>query len=393
MKRRRWRAAARTSKKVSEQFSFSPTDKNTQRVMTKSIKVTITDVAEAAGVAVGTVSRVLNNHTDVNATIRAKVWEVARRLNYTRIRQRSTRREDSANEHNTGTIAAVFFGMEDTLVQLPIVSAALQGMEGALSAQGRSLMLANIPKADRVPPFLLGNEVVGLILKGPNQGELPSPEQNDLLQHIYRFPHVWLMGRLGNAKGDHCNFDTEFAGKIAAEHLHQKGHRRVAFLNPKPGQTQFEKLKNGFYAATSRLGQMVTLLEASPRDTHEWPLPAITNADVVTELVERWIAMPAQSRPTAIFVPADRTAVQVYSALSQKGLRVGSDVSLISCNNERPHLMNLQPAVTTIDVHAECVGRRAVDQLLWRIRNPNETASIQLLVEPTLVEGDSVANI
>ena len=361
--------------------------------MTKITKVTITDVAEAAGVAVGTVSRVLNNHTDVNAAIRAKVWEVARRLNYTRIRQRSTRREDSANEQKTGTIAAIFFGMEDTLVQLPIVSAALQGIEGALSTQGRSLMLANIPKADRVPPFLLGNDVVGLILKGPNQGELPSPAQSELLQHIYRFPHVWLMGRLGNAKGDHCNFDTEGAGKIAADHLYQKGHRRVAFLNPKPGQTQFEKLKNGFFVTASRLGQTVTILESIPRDSYEWPLPAITSPDVVNELVERWVTTPIQDRPTAIFVPADRTAVQLYSALSQKGLRVGHDVSVISCNNERPHLMNLQPAVTTIDVHAESVGRRAVDQLLWRMRNQNEIASVQVLVEPTLVEGDSVATV
>jgi LacI family transcriptional regulator len=364
-----------------------------QKPMPKKSKVTITDVAKTAGVAVGTVSRVLNNHTDVNAVIRAKVWDVARRLNYTRIRQRSTRKEDDASEQKSGTIAAIFFGMEDTLVQLPVVSAALQGIEGALSAQGRSLMLANIPKADRVPPFLLENNVTGLILKGPNQGELPPLEESELLQHVYRFPHIWLMGRLGNAKGDHANFDTETAGKIAAEHFHSKGHHRVAFLNPKPGQTQFEKLRNGFFAAASRLGQAITFLEATPRESYEWPLPAITSADTVSVLVDRWAAMDDATRPTAIFVPADRTAVQLYTALQSKGLLIGRDVSVISCNNERPHLMNLHPLVTTIDVHAEGVGRRAVDQLLWRIQHPGDSSSIQILVEPTLVEGDSVADL
>lgn len=356
-------------------------------------KVTITQVAEAAGVAVGTVSRVLNNHVDVNAAIRAKVWDVARRLNYTRIRQRSSRRDDGADEQKSGTIAAIFFGMDDTLVQLPVVSAALQGIEGALSAQGRSLMLANIPRADRVPPFLLENTVAGVILKGPNQGELPKLEDNELLQHVYRFPHVWLMGRLGNARGDHCNFDTDSAGRIAAEHLHEKGHRRVAFLNPKPGQTQFEKLRNGFFAATSRLGQALTILEAVPRENYSWPLPAITSPDVVLELVNRWAAIPAHARPTAIFVPADRTAVQLYTALAEKGLRPGVDVSVISCNNERPHLMNLMPEVTTIDVHAELVGRCAVDQLLWRMRHANEGVPVQVLVEPSLVQGASVATL
>jgi DNA-binding LacI/PurR family transcriptional regulator len=201
------------------------------------------------------------------------------------------------------------------------------------------------------------------------------------------------MGRLGNAKGDHCNFDTEAAAKLAAEHFASKGHRRVAFFNPKPGQTQFEKLRNGFLTATNRLGQTMTLLESPPRDGFEWPLPAITNPGAVDELVERWASLPEPVRPTAIFVPADRTAVQLYSALSQRALRVGVDVSVISCNNERPHLMNLEPTVTTIDVHAESVGRRAVDQLLWRIKHPQESMSIQVLVEPSLIIGESVASI
>jgi LacI family transcriptional regulator len=177
---------------------------------------------------------------------------------------------------------------------------------------------------------------------------------------------------------------------LVAEHLAAKGHRRLAFLNPKPGQTQFEKLRSAFSAAAARLNQTVIVLESPPREAFAWPLPAITNADAVVELVSQWAAVPAASRPTAIFVPADRTAVQLYSALAARGVRVGIDVSVISCNNERPHLMNLDPAVTTIDVHAETVGRMAVDQLLWRIRHPEETRAVQVLVEPSLVEGNSV---
>src|SRR5438309_1905915 len=97
-------------------------------------KITITDVATQARVAVGTVSRVLNNHRDVNPIIRTRVWDAARALNYTRIRQRKSRSDSVATDPNhTATIAAIFFGMEDTLVQLPVVSSALQGIEGALS--------------------------------------------------------------------------------------------------------------------------------------------------------------------------------------------------------------------------------------------------------------------
>jgi LacI family transcriptional regulator len=351
---------------------------------------TITDVAKTAGVAVGTVSRVLNNHVDVNGDIRDRVMKAARELGYSRLRQRKRTREqlDGTRREN---IAVICFGMEDTLVQLPVISAALQGIEHSLSHQGRSLMLANIPKGDRVPPFLVEQHVEGLILKGPNQGELPPVGESELLKHIYRLPHVWMMGRLSGAQGDHCNFDTDWAGRIAADYLLKKGHMHVAFMNPKPGQNQFERLKVGFRLAAERNRQQVTLLETGLPEKLTWPLPAITQPTKVVALVEQWAAMPAAQRPTAIFVPSDRAAVQLYEALDRRNMVVGRDVSVISCNNEKSLLMSLNPGLTTIDVHAETIGCRAVDQLLWRIKHPEEPLSIQLLVEPTLAERASVA--
>ena len=364
--------------------------------MSTLTKVTIVDVARAAGVAVGTVSRVFNNAADVNAAIRMRVLEKARELNYTRLRQRRSRGSGSGSNGTLApgaAIGAVFFGMEDTLVQLPVVSTGLQGIESTLSAHGRSLMIANIPNGDRVPPFLRDGSVAGVLLKGPNQGLLPSPAQNELVRAILAVPHVWLMGRPANATGDHCNFDTSMAGRLAVEHMHARGHRRIAFFNPKPGQIQFERVKAAFVANAARLELSWSLLESEPATVLTWPLPAITNQDKVEALVERWLAIPLPIRPTALFVPSDRTAVQLYSALARRNLVVARDVSIISCNNERSLLSNLHPGLTSIDIHAEFIGQRAVDQLLWRIAHPLEPNTVQLLAEPTLVERESVATI
>lgn len=362
--------------------------------MSFSPRATIADVARSAGVAVGTVSRVLNNHADVNGDIRDRVVNAARQLGYTRLRQRR-RLAAGANGGVSGraTIGVLIFGMEDTLVQLPVVSAALQGIERSLSALGRNLMLANIAEGDRSPPFLRDNLVEGLILKGPNQGLLPAPDDNRLLAELMKIPRVWLMGRLPNAVGDHCNFDTECAGRLVAEHLQAKGHRRVAFMNPKPGQSQFERVKAAFTYFGQRLGLDVQLLESESRFKQQWPLPAITNQTNVDELTQRWSQLPASTRPTALFVPSDRTATQLYTALAQRGLKVGRDVSVVSCNNERSLLAHLVPALTSIDVHAEQIGRRAVDQLLWRIAHASEPTQHQILVEPTLIERESVASL
>jgi LacI family transcriptional regulator len=352
-------------------------------------KATITDVAKAAGVATGTVSRVLNKQTDVNEEIRKRVLKAASDLGYVRLRQRKAPRNNTGKTQ--GNIGVICFGMEDTLIQIPIVSRALQGIETALSGEGLNLMFANVPKGDRVPPFLTENRVEGLILKGPNQGHLPLPAASELVRFIYRFPRIWLMGRLPGAEGDHCNFDTGIASQLAVKHFQEKGHRRIAFFNPKPGQSQFERLKYAFYAACLQHGLEHSLLEVAAPEKLDWPLPAIPQEDHVERLLEDWLNLPADTRPTGLLIPSDRTAVQLYRALEKRGLRVGVDISLISCNNEKSMTGSLDPALTSIDVRAEAIGQRAVDQLLWRIAHPNEEHDIQVLIEPTLDAGESVA--
>lgn len=338
----------------------------------------------------GTVSRVLNNRADVNTDIRDRVLEAVRSLNYSRLRTRRIALSPES-EDAVGNIAIVFFGMEDTLAHLPVVGAALQGIEHALATHGRNIMLANVPKGDRVPPFLAERRVGGLILKGPNLGQLPLESDCELLSQVYRFPHVWMLGRLSNAHGDHCNFDTEVAAKMVVDHFREKGHRRIAFLNPKPGQTQFEKLKNGFFAASLATDLQPSLLESEALPAPAWPLPAMTFQENVNALVDRWARQSAKTRATAVFVPSDRTAVQLYTALERRGMRAGVDLSVISCNNEHSLLMDLNPMPTTIDINAEFIGRRTVDQLFWRMKNPDDPVSVQVLVEPKLIVRDSVA--
>jgi DNA-binding LacI/PurR family transcriptional regulator len=125
----------------------------------------------------------------------------------------------------------------------------------------------------------------------------------------------------------------------------------------------------------------------------KWPLSAVSQPAEVLPLVERWKAMPDSSRPTAIIVGADSIAVQLYAALRQLELRVGRDVSVLSFNHEKPLVMGLNPTLTTIDIRAEAIGRRAVQQLLSRIRNKVESIPTKILVEPSLVEGESVAKV
>jgi LacI family transcriptional regulator len=116
-------------------------------------------------------------------------------------------------------------------------------------------------------------------------------------------------------------------------------------------------------------------------------LHAVDQVEMVEGLVERLLSL--RQPPTAVFAPDDSMGAMVYRALTRRGLAVGKDLSLISCNNETPLHMGLYPAPTTIDVHADEIGRRAVDQLAWRMTHPSAPA-MDTGIEPTLVPGESV---
>src|SRR5262249_4912184 len=136
-------------------------------------------------------------------------------------------------------IALVMLGMDRSLVDLPSVASAIHGVEAALKEMGANLLLIDIPRADHLPTALARNRICGLVLKGALQGGLLQNGNPALLQRLRQIPTVWFLGHPQGAWGDVVQSNDREVGRLAAEHLLSKGHRRLAFLSPKPGQTTF----------------------------------------------------------------------------------------------------------------------------------------------------------
>lgn len=356
--------------------------------------ITLADVARDAGVAVGTASRVLNNFTDVSPDSRQRVLASVARLKYSPLRKRRSAGGGRDRDHDRPrNIGVVLLGMDDTLVHVPVLSEFLHGIESEVTRTNGNLLFANLPNADHVPPFFKGGQVDGLIVKTSQYRELPDVEANPLVKNMLRFPIVWVWARPDRAPGDLCSFNHESAARIVAEHLQGRGHRRVAFLNPKQGKSSLEHIKKEFQFACAKMGLDLTLFESTSERVASWPEPALTGPDEIFPLIDRWQVMSAERRPTAIFVPADNIAVHVCAAFERRGLRIGCDVSLMSCNNEKSLVSALKPSLTTVEVNAHRIGTRAVEQVLWRLRHPTDNSVQTILFEPTLVEGESVVPV
>lgn len=355
--------------------------------------VTLADVAKAAGVAVGTASRVLNNFTDVSPDSRQSVLEAVARLRYQPLRKRKGSAGRGGADQRNCKIGLVLLGMDDTLLHVPVLAEILHGVEAAVTQLNGNLLFANLPNADRVPALLQGNQVEGLIVKASQYGTFPDITKNPLLKSMLRFPLVWVWGKPDNVPGDLCSYNHEHAAQLVAKHLYEHGHRRIVYLNPKKGKSSLEHMKKEFQFACAQRAMEVTLIESVGQGATLWPEPAVTGPEGFYELVDQWLAIEPARRPTAIFLPADNYAVHFYNALDERGVQIGRDVSVISCNNEKSVTRGLKPALTTVDVGAQRIGSKAVEMLLWRMRNPLDDSVQTLLFDTTLEPGESVMTL
>ena len=217
----------------------------------------------------------------------------------------------------------------------------------------------------------------GLLL----HGEQPSKAVEAQLRGL---PTVWLMAnRFPPRWGDQVMPDNSSIGRLAAEYLHHEGCTTAAYLSASAPSWGLQVRELAFcqYFADKN-GRVEVLRAALELPTDFWQFDGLA----ARSLAEQFAGL--RPRPEGLFVAEDRHAPTVYSTLAAAGISVGPQggVRLISCNNEMPYLDRLRPAPATLDIRAESIGRRGVEQLIWRLRNPQVDERIRKMVEPALVE-------
>ena len=345
--------------------------------------------AAAAELSVSTASRALNDHPAISAATKERVRRLAEELRYKPVR--SHRQRDSEDRLEGRSVAIVSLGIDRSLLSLPVVAEALAGIEEALSEGGASVQMAHIPDLEQIPPGLRLESLDGAILTGPMQGRHVALTHSELVDRLRELPTVWCLGRPAGCWGDVVLSNDYQTGTMAAEYLVERGHRCLAFLNPKPDHLLFVRREDGFVGAARRLGAEVESFCESPPGGWQLPLKPPLDVEVVQTLVDRVLA--ATPRPSAIFAAADSVATLVYRALAVRGLTPGRDISVISANDDRSLIAGLHPDLTTYDIHASQIGRLAVRQLGVRMADPDAELFTDVMVQSTLVEGQSVTEM
>ena len=251
-------------------------------------------------------------------------------------------------------------------------------MEREAADHDCALAFADVSDATRLPTILEGRQLVGGILLG-------SQARPGVLAAIQHLPWVWLSSHSGPS-GDSVLAGNQDIAEMATRYLVDRGHKHLAFLSVMSSYPAYPARAEAFRNAASRAGATADVLldDAGSTGAGEISPSLQVLREQVTGLVARFATL--SPRPTGLFVPNDMMTAMVYPALAIAGIQPGKDLDVISCNNEEAYLAGLHPRPATIDIGAELMGRRSVEQLLRKIRHPGETRQVQIAVSPVLIE-------
>jgi LacI family transcriptional regulator len=341
---------------------------------------TLQDVAKEAGVSAMTVSRVVNDHPRISPQTAEKVKAIITKLGYTTapsVRKRGRRSRANQGIH-TGHIAVVTLGLTGSALKIPIFATTLLGVQNALQEADLSMLVTPVGDISRLPGLLDRRSVDGIIVTG----YAPPSELKNLFKNL---PAVYVYNihssGTDSLKVDRIVPDNVAIGEIAADFLLKQKCKSAAFLDPSPSHPEFKIRGEVFSKVFGAGGGKVTSFIYGEGKTDD----RITDPDMKEGVLETQIDELIQlDSIDSLFIPSDRLTARVYAHLRKKNVSP-SKYKIISCNNEEPYLEGLFPHPATIDIGAEEIGHKAVEQLIKRLADKDGSPN-RVTIQPKLVD-------
>jgi LacI family transcriptional regulator len=304
---------------------------------------TIKDVANAAGVSVSTVSRVLNNKDDVSPETSAKIRAVINELSYA-----SSLAAKSLRSRKTNVIGLI---MPDVAHSYSFE--VMKGVNQVIDKLGYDLViytsgggLASWADRERYYVSLLNGSITdGMIVVVPTVSNYPT-----------HFPVVAIDPHKEGADFPAIISTNHVGAMDVMEYLISLGHRRIGFIGGRLELQSAIRRQEGYQDGLAQANIPLDLDLIQPGDFN--PETGFMGA-------QKLLSLP--NPPTAIFAAADRAAFGVIEAARQAGVRVPEDLSVVGFDNI-PESIYFDPPLTTVDQSIEEMGILAVKMLVKLIQ-------------------------
>ena len=328
------------------------------------MKIKISDIAKKAGVSDGTVSNALNNRKGISNEKREYILQIAREMGYFR-----------KNSDQDKLIRLLIVNKQAHVVgDTPFFSELIRGIETECSGQGFELVInhvdAEILKNRRLEDILKTDQTSGILLLGTEM------EVQDL--NYFRnicIPLVVLDTAFRDTNFDYVAINNVDGTYEIVEHLIKNGHTSIGIINSSHQINNFRERKNGYVHALNDNNLLLSpeneaLVEPTPEGAY-LDMKAFLNS-FLAEL------------PTAFYAVNDNIALGAIKAFNEL------DLSISICGfDDLPICELITPALTTVHVNKQYLGKTAVSRLVQKINTPDYDIQ-KILIATKTIQRDSV---
>ncbi|MCR5478198.1 MAG: LacI family transcriptional regulator [Lachnospiraceae bacterium] len=337
--------------------------------------VSMKDISKVCGVSVATVSKALNDHTDIGEATKQHIRQVASEMGYypnSAAKMLKTNRSRNIGvlfkDHAASGLTHEYFAMMldhfKTEVEKQGYDLTFINTEGR-SEEGRLTYLAHA----RYRSFdgvliacvndFLAPEVLELV-----RSDIPVVS----IDHVYE-GHTAVMSDNAQGMRDLVNF------------CYRQGHRRIALIHGEDRDVTSIRLDT-FRETTKQLGLEIPeeyIRTSDYRDT-----------DGAMKRTRELLALPVP--PTCILYPDDFSALGGIDEIKAKGLRIPEDISIVGYDGIRIS-RHLVPRLTTLRQSTEQIGEIAAKKLIEAMERPGKVKPEQVVIGGEVYKGESVAQI
>ncbi len=337
-------------------------------------RVTIKDVAYAAGVSTQTVSRVMNNFSYVSNETRKRVEAVVEEMGY-----RPSTLARSLIQQRSYTLGVVTFGLKYIGP-----SQTLNGVADAADELGYMLLMKEIDafdlsNIDNIIGSLLSRQVDGVLWVAPEIGDSHAWLDKSLEKVSVPFVFIAMEPREGIMSVVTDNYQ---GGVLATQHLLDCGRKKIGHISGPLTWWEAEERKRGWRATMENAG-----LEAPEHHCKEGNWSSASGEQAFNQLIEAFPDMDA------VFAGNDQMALSVLREAHRRGIQVPEQLAVIGFDNI-PESAFFYPSLSTISQNLQLLGKTAVQTVVEMIQTRQENQILELqskFIPPSLIVRESTS--
>ncbi|WP_242835895.1 LacI family DNA-binding transcriptional regulator [Butyrivibrio sp. FCS014] len=336
--------------------------------------VSLKDISKACGVSIATVSKALNDHSDISKETKERIRAVADELGY-----HPNAAAQALKTNRSNNIGVLFVDEANSGLTHDYFSHVLDSFKKKAEQEGFDITFINADKTRTNNMSYLSHAIYrgfdGVVIACV---EFADSEVTELINS--NIPVVTI---------DHSFYnrisivsDNIKGIRDLVTYIYEQGHRKIAYIHGSEDTAVTQSRLSSFYK---------TLQELDVNIPDEYVVSApYRNIEKSLEVTNKLLDLP--DPPTCILYPDDFAAFGGYNAIRMRGMTVPNDVSVAGYDGIEI-ARRISPVMTTIVQDTDKIGRTAATKLIDLINNPKGTLIEQIVIEGTLQPGESVGKI